>query len=182
MLSREGWYLLDDSETALIKGDGFSVRQDRSGNYQDLYLFAYGDNYIRGLRDLRKLTGAAPLLPRKAFGIWFSRWWPYADSAWKQIAARFKAEGVPLDTISLDTDFKSINNPAGAAIAATAVGAEGLPTRGMAGTGTPTCSLTRRAFSTGPMGRAWRSGSTSTPRSTRPTPASQPPRTRPRVD
>ena len=68
MLSRAGWYLLDDSETALITegGGGFETRPDREGAYQDLYLFAYGNDYLRGLGDLRKLTGPAPLLPRGA--------------------------------------------------------------------------------------------------------------------
>ncbi|MDQ3992520.1 MAG: DUF4968 domain-containing protein, partial [Actinomycetota bacterium] len=37
MLSRAGWYLLDDSETALLTRAGFDVRPERSGRYQDLY-------------------------------------------------------------------------------------------------------------------------------------------------
>ncbi len=127
MLSRAGWYLLDDSQTALIRGNSFLARPPHQGSYQDLYLFAYGDHYVRGLHDLRTLTGAAPLLPRKAFGVWFSRWWPFGESDWHQMVDRFRSERVPLDTISLDTDFKRINNAAGAAAAATAVGADGLP-------------------------------------------------------
>lgn len=123
MLSRAGWYLLDDTETALVGGDDFQVRPDHDGAYQDLYLFAYGSNYVRGLRDLRKLTGPAPLLPRKAFGVWFSRWWPYGDSDWRGLIERFREERVPLDTISIDTDFKQINDPVSAQVAAQAVGA-----------------------------------------------------------
>src|SRR3954464_2690681 len=65
VLSREGWYLLDDSKTALVSGDTFTPRPAHAGTYQDLYLFAYGHDYARALRDLRTLTGAAPLLPRK---------------------------------------------------------------------------------------------------------------------
>jgi len=125
MLSRAGWYLLDDSETALITGDGFETRPARQGAYQDLYLFAYGRNYLRGLRDLRKLTGPAPLPPRKAFGVWFSRWWPYGESDWREIVARFREERVPLDTISVDTDFKRVHDPGGAEIASNVVGAPG---------------------------------------------------------
>ena len=128
MLSQEGWYLLDDSATALLADDGsFEPRPARDGTYQDLYLFAYGGSYTRGLRDLRLLTGAAPLLPRKAFGVWFSRWWPYSEDDWRTLVERFRAERVPLDTISLDTDFKRVHDPVGAAIAANAVGAPGRP-------------------------------------------------------
>jgi hypothetical protein len=126
VLSRAGWYLLDDSETALITGRWFRSRS-RPDSYQDLYLFAYGRDYRRGLRDLRALTGRAPLLPRKAFGVWFSRWWPYGAADWRRIVSRFRAERVPLDTLSIDTDFKAVHDEVGAAVAATAVGAPGLP-------------------------------------------------------
>jgi alpha-glucosidase (family GH31 glycosyl hydrolase) len=125
MLSRAGWYLLDDSETALMTGDGFTERPARDGDYQDLYLFAYGRDYKRGLRDLRTLTGAAPLLPRKAFGVWFSRWWPYGAADWMELSNRFKVEEVPLSTISVDTDFKQVHDPVGAGIASQVVGAPG---------------------------------------------------------
>jgi alpha-glucosidase (family GH31 glycosyl hydrolase) len=123
MLSRAGWYLLDDSETALVSGNHFEVRPGHAGDYQDLYLFAYGHDYARGLRDLRTLTGPAPMLPRKAFGVWFSRWWPYGADDWHDLVGRFRDEHVPLDTISIDTDYKSIDDPVAAAAAAQAVGA-----------------------------------------------------------
>jgi hypothetical protein len=127
MLSRAGWYLLDDTDTALVTGEDFRPRPKRDGAYQDLYLFAYGRDYERGLRDLRKLTGPAPLLPRKAFGVWFSRWWPYGATDWKQLVGRFRRERVPLETISIDTDFKRVVDPLGAEVAAAAVGAPGQP-------------------------------------------------------
>ena len=123
VLSRAGWYLLDDSPTALLTGDWFEPRPARDGAYQDLYLFAYGDDYARALADLRALTGAAPLLPRKAFGVWFSRWWPYGEADWREIAERFRQENVPLDTLSVDTDFKAVHDPVGATLAAELVGA-----------------------------------------------------------
>src|SRR5829696_3624316 len=98
MLSRAGWYLLDDTQTALLVPEGFAPRAAREG-YQDVYLFAYGRDLARGLRDLRSLTGPAPLLPRKAFGVWFSRWWPYSEDDWRALLERFRKERVPLDTI-----------------------------------------------------------------------------------
>lgn len=113
VLSRSGWYLLNDSETALaVPGSpGFTVRPNRTGAYQDGYFFGYGHDYAQGLADLRTLTGAAPLLPRKAFGVWFSRYWGYTDAELRALVARFRSEKVPLDTLSLDTDFKRESNP-----------------------------------------------------------------------
>src|SRR4051795_4116991 len=139
MLSRAGWYLLDDSATALMNADGgFTPRAPHQGTYQDLYLFAYGRDLTRGLRDLRTLTGPAPLLPRKAFGVWYSRWWPYSEGDWQALLARFRQEKVPLDTISLDTDFKQVSDPVGSSIAASIVGAPGLPPSWNSRDGDPT--------------------------------------------
>src|SRR4051794_33474928 len=57
VLSREGWYLLDDSKTPVVQRDSFTPRAANRSDYQDLYLFAYGSNYEWALRDLRVLTG-----------------------------------------------------------------------------------------------------------------------------
>ncbi|MGI8460634.1 MAG: TIM-barrel domain-containing protein [Solirubrobacterales bacterium] len=109
LLSRDGWYLLDDSHTALLTEaePGFAPRPEREGAYQDGYLFGYGRDYIRGLADLRALTGPAPLLPRQAFGVWYSRYFNYRQSDYPPILERFRAEQVPLDVLMVDTDFKS---------------------------------------------------------------------------
>ena len=76
ILSRDGWYLLDDTISPLLVEGGrwFAPRPAHDGPYQDGYLFAYGHDYAAGLRDFRDLTGPAPLLPRKAFGNWFSQY------------------------------------------------------------------------------------------------------------
>ena len=125
ILSRAGWYLLDDSATALMKDNWFAARPKHNGVYQDLYLFAYGKNYTRALRDLRTLTGAAPLLPRKAFGVWYSRYWPYGEADFKSLLDKFRSERVPLDTISVDTDYKMVHDPLGAQIGSEIAGAPG---------------------------------------------------------
>ncbi len=109
LLSRDGWYLLDDTHTALLTGGspGYAERGAREGAYQDGYVFAYGRDYERGLADLRALTGAAPLLPRQAFGVWFSKYFNYTQADYPPILERFRAERVPLDVLMVDTDFKS---------------------------------------------------------------------------
>ena len=111
ILSRDGWYLLDDSISPRLVEDGrwYSPRPERAGPYQDGYLFAYGRDYAAGLRDFRDLTGAAPLLPRKAFGNWFSQYTFFSARDYRELLARFRAERVPLDVLVIDTDFKSPN-------------------------------------------------------------------------
>ncbi|HEY1358510.1 MAG TPA: TIM-barrel domain-containing protein [Thermoleophilaceae bacterium] len=109
LLSRDGWYLLDDTHTALLQSaaPGYASRPAHAGAYQDGYFFGYGRSYLTGLADLRRLTGPAPLLPRQAFGVWFSRYNAYKQSDYPGLLARFRAERVPLDVLMVDTDFKA---------------------------------------------------------------------------
>lgn len=115
LLSRAGWFLLDDSPTVLMTATapGFTARPAHAGSYQDGYFFGYGHDYARGLADLRALTGPAPLLPRKAFGVWFSRYWAYSEQEIRDLIAQFRANRVPLDTLSLDTDWKLMHDAQG---------------------------------------------------------------------
>ena len=109
LISRNGFYLLDDSRSPILTATppGFRVRPPHAGAYQDGYLFAYWRSYPAALGDLRALSGAAPLLPRRAFGNWFSKYWPYGAADLRLLVARFAAEHVPLDVLGIDTDFKA---------------------------------------------------------------------------
>jgi alpha-glucosidase (family GH31 glycosyl hydrolase) len=109
LLSRDGWYLLDDSQTALWDTKGWPTpRPARNGAYQDGYFFGYGHQYEAALKDLAQLTGTAPLLPRWAFGNWYSRYFAYKDTDYEQtLLPKFRSERVPLDALVIDTDWKS---------------------------------------------------------------------------
>ncbi len=110
--SRDGWYLLDDTRTALLNPDGsFNPRPNHNGQpYQDGYFFGYGDDHRQALRDFRELTGPAPLLPRSAFGVWFSRYHPYSLADYQNtLLPAFRDNKTPLDQLSVDTQWKSPN-------------------------------------------------------------------------
>ncbi|GAA0961554.1 TIM-barrel domain-containing protein [Actinocorallia libanotica] len=110
ILSRQGWALLDDSRTVLFDqaANRITRRPDHGGEpYQDGYLFGYGRDYRQALADLRALTGPSVLPPRSHFGVWFSRWHAYSAQDYQELLTRFRDEKVPLDTLSVDTDFKS---------------------------------------------------------------------------
>jgi alpha-glucosidase (family GH31 glycosyl hydrolase) len=126
LLSRQGWFLLNDSQTVLMTpgASDYQARPAHDGSYQDGYLFGYGHDYAQGLADLRALTGPAPLLPRKAFGVWFSRYWAYSDADLRELVAQFRAHQVPLDTLSIDTDWKRVHNAAGCAAFSVIAGAQ----------------------------------------------------------
>ena len=109
VLSRDGWYVLDDSGSPLLADGGrwYAERPSHAGAYQDGYLFGYGQDYVGALRDLHRLTGPAPLLPRKAFGNWFSRYNGYSEADYHELLGQFRAHRVPLDVLVVDTDYKA---------------------------------------------------------------------------
>ena len=43
----------------------------------DVYYFAYGMDYRRCLQDFALLSGSVPMLPQYAFGLTWSKYWPY---------------------------------------------------------------------------------------------------------
>lgn len=125
LLSRQGWFLLNDTQTVLMApgASTYQARPTHEGSYQDGYLFGYGHDYAQGLADLRALSGPAPLLPRKAFGVWFSRYWAYSDAELRELLTQFRAHQIPLDTLSIDTDWKRVQNAAGCVAFSTIAGA-----------------------------------------------------------
>ncbi|MFG1610787.1 TIM-barrel domain-containing protein [Actinoplanes sp. NPDC049265] len=91
----------------LLYQDGWSLLDDSATSHQDGYVFAYGQNYTRALRELSTLTGPTKLLPKWAYGVWYSEYFDRTAAQFQDIVERFKTEGVPLDVLVVDTDFKT---------------------------------------------------------------------------
>ncbi|WP_232344166.1 TIM-barrel domain-containing protein [Actinoplanes awajinensis] len=106
LLYQDGWSLLDDSASALYRPATRTVTP-RPAAGQDGYVFAYGQDYRRALRELSTLTGPTKLLPKWAYGVWYSEYYDRTAAEFEAIVARFKSEGVPLDSFVVDTDFKA---------------------------------------------------------------------------
>jgi Glycosyl hydrolases family 31 TIM-barrel domain/Glycosyl hydrolase family 31 C-terminal domain/Domain of unknown function (DUF5110) len=109
LLSTDGWYLLDDTQTALWRpGSWPEPRSPRAGPYQDGYVFGYGHDYRVALGDLARLTGPAPLLPRWMFGVAYSGCCgPDQSDDESSVVPGFRAEQVPVDTLIVDTQWKT---------------------------------------------------------------------------
>jgi alpha-glucosidase (family GH31 glycosyl hydrolase) len=105
VLSRDGWFFKDDSETVLFgESDGWAQpRADGAGS--DAYFFAYGLDYASALADFVSVSGPVPLPPRYSFGTWYSRYWPYTSDEFLAIADEFRQRGFPLDVMVLDMDW-----------------------------------------------------------------------------
>lgn len=103
VLSTNGWFVLDDSQKPILK-DGWISKNTLSQNI-DIYLFAYGHDYKRALRDLCLISGKAALPRKYIFGSWYSRWWPYSDKEIKEIVAEYDEHDFPLDIMVIDMDW-----------------------------------------------------------------------------
>jgi hypothetical protein len=105
LLSRAGYFLYDDSNSPLWTADGQWIAPRPEGDHRDWYFCVYHHDYPLGLREWVHLTGDIPMLPRWAFGAWYSRYWPYTDAEEREIIRRFRAEGIPLDVLVIDVDW-----------------------------------------------------------------------------
>ncbi|MDB5284039.1 MAG: hypothetical protein JWO06_3114 [Bacteroidota bacterium] len=106
ILSRSGWSLIDDSERPLFDNSDWQWVESRSKNeVQDLYFFAYGNNYKAALYDFTQVAGKISMPPKFAFGMWYSRYWNYTDQELKDIAAGYRQNNIPLDVLVIDMDW-----------------------------------------------------------------------------
>ena len=103
-LSRNGYFLLDDSHTAIWDraSEWVKARGDDK-NDQDWYLFVYGHNYQVMLRDLAELLGPVPMIPRYILGTWVGSRAGYSADEWKMIGNEFREQHVPADIFVLDS-------------------------------------------------------------------------------
>ncbi len=104
LLSKSGYFLLNDSETAVNDSDDYPIERNRPGT-RDWYFFAYGNNFKTALQDFTLLSGKSPMPAKNAFGLWLSRWPAFKDDEAKEIVGRFDAAGIPLSVLVLDMEW-----------------------------------------------------------------------------
>ncbi|MCM1114479.1 MAG: glycoside hydrolase family 31 protein [Clostridium sp.] len=107
-ITQNGAYLLDDSHTMLINNEGNFVPRD--DNSKDYYAFAYGKNYRETIQAFYKISSPAPLIPRYALGVWWSRYHAYTQKEYLDLMARFKDENIPITVATVDMDWHWVKN------------------------------------------------------------------------
>lgn len=105
LLSKEGWVLIDDSQTLLFDGTELNWPAQRVPGRTDWYFFGYGHDYKKALFDYTQIAGKIPLPPKWVFGSWWSRYWNYTDEEFKEIVKEFDDHDVPLDVLVVDMDW-----------------------------------------------------------------------------
>ena len=109
VVSRDGWAIIDESARHLYeKVDTdwkYWVAERPEGDRQDLYIFAYGHDYIAAVSDFTKISGKIPLPPKYALGYWWCRYWLYSDYELEDLARHFRDFSIPADVMIIDMDW-----------------------------------------------------------------------------
>ena len=111
ILSRDGWYLLNDSQSDLFVGDWIQSRPNKIN--LDWYLFGYGLDYKAALRSLTTVGGPIPLPRKYVLGIWYSRYWSYTADQFKAIVQEYADHQFPLDMLVMDMGWHLNQKPPG---------------------------------------------------------------------
>lgn len=111
LLSRDGWYIIDDAGNDLLINDWISRRP--ATHVQDLYCFVYGNNYRAALSSLGAVSGNVPMTRKYMHGIWYCRFWNYTSQEYLDLINEYKKYDFPLDNVVFDMDWHMQNATVG---------------------------------------------------------------------
>lgn len=107
LISKAGHAILDDSHSFVIREDGWI--EARREQEEDLYFWGYGADYLTCIRDFYRLCGKAPMIPRYAFGNWWSRYHKYTEESYRELMERFSREELPFSVAVIDMDWHLVD-------------------------------------------------------------------------
>jgi len=113
LISRSGWSVYNDSDSLVFNQDGWLETRQAHLDYKDIYFFAYGQDYQACLTDFTRLSGPAPMIPRWALGVWWSRYWAYSADELLGVVDEFAAHQVPLSVCIVDMDWHTTGRDGG---------------------------------------------------------------------
>ena len=115
LLSTSGWQLLDDSYIGRFTPAARRPAGVPSWwsldflNQIDWYFQIHrpgADHFRNALSEWASVLGAPPMLPRQAFGVWWSRYYPYSQATFiNEVLSGYANYSIPLSTMVLDVDW-----------------------------------------------------------------------------
>ncbi len=104
LMASTGGTVYDDSKSLVFNDDCWLETRARPENL-DLYFFGYGFDFTACQRDLSRIAGRTPMVPRYILGNWWSRYWKYSGAELLGLMREFKIHGVPLSVCIVDMDW-----------------------------------------------------------------------------
>ena len=113
LLSKAGWSVVDDSSTGRLvpapahpAGIPYWWSLDLVTQV-DIYFQAFSQLDYRGaMAGWMSILGRPAMLPRSAFGVWWSRYWKYTqESIVTEVLDGYKNFSIPLNNLVLDMDW-----------------------------------------------------------------------------
>lgn len=108
LFSEEGYVIWDDQPKQVFDEGWLAARNPDN---EDLYFFAYGNDFQAGIRDFYQVSGNTPMLPRYALGNWWSRYWRYDEAELRALVDNFAQRAIPLSVCILDMDWHLTDIP-----------------------------------------------------------------------
>ena len=105
IINNDGWHVISDNAGVYWDCERQWPVVERRPYYQNLYLFTYGHDISQAFADFVHLFGRPPLLPRQAFGAWYSRWYDYQDQELLQLLDEYEQHQLGLDVLVVDVDW-----------------------------------------------------------------------------
>ncbi len=102
IFASDGVSEIDDAKSFLLNVDG-TVEKRKGG--EDKYIFAFGNDYLGGLKEFFDLTGHTPVLPKYVLSNWWSRYHAYSDKEYLALMDKFIERDVPLTVATVDMDW-----------------------------------------------------------------------------
>lgn len=103
LYSLDGFSSIDDSKSKLIMEDG--TLAEPPADHTDIYVFMYDKDFKQVLFDYFKMSGSPALIPRYAFGNWWSRNVTYNDDSVDDLIKKFEKKKIPLSIMLFDRDW-----------------------------------------------------------------------------
>lgn len=105
ILSKSGYFVLNESEAAIFDTETCWIDGPPSGKYQNWYFFAYGKDYKNALKNFVSLCGKIPMIPRWAFGSWYSVYQNLNEDDYKKLVEDHNKYNLPFDVLVVDMDW-----------------------------------------------------------------------------
>ena len=104
-VSASGWTVIDETGMAFYDPETRWIDKRLKPGYRNLFFFCYGRDYFRAMRQFTALCGRIPLLPRWAFGSWYSCFQRYSAEKNQEVIEEYEKNGIPLDVLIIDMDW-----------------------------------------------------------------------------